>query len=129
MYLIRKRLEISGAHTLNLGYDSKSKKIHGHNWIIYVELKTRVLNPVGMVVDFAFLKGTIEHLDHADLNDFIPQPTAENIAKYIFDRITQALAMTDKEGKAIDKRKKADRPKVVRVWVIESEGNEACYSQ
>lgn len=44
MYKVVKRLEISAAHKLNLNYISKCETLHGHNWIIYIYLKSKDLN-------------------------------------------------------------------------------------
>lgn len=44
MYYLKKEITISGAHCLNLDYDSKCKNLHGHNWKIVVYLKTDKLN-------------------------------------------------------------------------------------
>ena len=51
MYRVKKRLEISAAHRLNLDYESKCTNIHGHNWIIYVYLQSETLDQNGMVYD------------------------------------------------------------------------------
>ena len=52
MYRISKRFEISGAHRLQLSYESKCQELHGHNWIITVFCQSKTLNAEGMVVDF-----------------------------------------------------------------------------
>ena len=114
MYRVTKRMEISGAHRLNLPYDSKCENLHGHNWIIDVvcacedyELES------GMVVDFTHIKKAVQdRFDHKYLNDLEPfksglNPTAENMAKYICDTV----------------------PHCVYVSVQESEGNVAEYSK
>lgn len=95
MYTIRKRLEIAGAHYLKLDYASKCERLHGHNWIIYVELKSDKLNSNGMVMDFKKIKELIaDPLDHQYLNQVFDSmghpfnPTAENIAKWIADTLT-----------------------------------------
>lgn len=107
MYKISKRFEISGAHRLDLPYDSKCTGIHGHNWIITVHCKSKELNAQGMVIDFSHVKKTIkDKLDHKLLNDVVDfNPTAENMAKWICDQI----------------------PNCYRVVVQESEGNIAEY--
>lgn len=107
MYKISKRFEISGAHRLDLPYDSKCTGIHGHNWIISVHCKSKELNAQGMVIDFSHVKKTIkDKLDHKLLNDVVDfNPTAENMAKWICDQI----------------------PNCYRVVVQESEGNIAEY--
>lgn len=108
MYKIQKRLEISGAHSLTLDYESKCKNLHGHNWIINIYLQSQELDHNGMVLDFTHIKKMIsDKLDHKYLNDIFDfNPTAENIAKWICDEIGE---------------------KCYRVQVQESEGNIAEY--
>ena len=108
MYRISKRFEISGAHRLQLSYESKCQELHGHNWIITVFCQSKPLNAEGMVVDFSHVKNAIqEKLDHKYLNEVVDfNPTAENMAKWICDQI----------------------PKCYKVSVQESEGNVAEYA-
>ena len=89
MYTVKKRIEVSAAHFLNLDYESKCKELHGHNWIITVYCKKKELNQNGMVIDFSEIKKTInDYFDHRNLNEtFDFNPTAENLAKWICDMI------------------------------------------
>jgi 6-pyruvoyltetrahydropterin/6-carboxytetrahydropterin synthase len=50
----------------------------------------------GMIVDFVRVgeivgAAVISKFDHAYLNEIIPQPTAENIAGYVFERLEALL--------------------------------------
>lgn len=107
MFYIKKRLEISASHKLNLSYESKCQNLHGHNWIIYVYCKSEELNQDGMLLDFTHIKQQIQDkLDHKNLNTVLPfNTTAENIAKWIVDTL----------------------PLCYKATVIESENNEATY--
>lgn len=107
MYYLQKRIEISGAHRLCLDYESKCSQLHGHNWIITVYCRSRELNSNGMLTDFTHIKQEItEMLDHKNFNEVLPfNPTAENIARWICDRVENCY----------------------RVEVQESEGNIAAY--
>lgn len=109
MYYVKKILEISAAHRLDLPYESKCTTLHGHNWIITVECKARELNEAGMVTDFTLIKEKVlKKLDHTVLNDvFDFNPTAENIARWIVDNV----------------------PNCWRCEVQESEGNSAIYEK
>lgn len=88
MYYVKKRFEISAAHRLELSYESKCSRLHGHNWIVTVECRSKELNSDGMVVDFTHIKEMVmDVLDHSVINDVIGMnPTAENIARWIVDR-------------------------------------------
>lgn len=109
MYTVKKRMEIAGAHRLNLGYESKCSNLHGHNWIVTVWCRAQVLNANGMVMDFTHIKREVQDkLDHKMLNEVVPfNPTAENIAAWICGQI----------------------PNCFKVSVQESEGNIAVYER
>lgn len=110
MYYISKVLEISGAHRLDLPYESKCCSLHGHNWIVTVYCKAKELDENGMVCDFTIVKKLVQDkLDHKIINDVIPNinPTAENMARWICDQI----------------------PNCYKVSVQESSGNIATYEQ
>ena len=109
MFIVKKRMEIAGAHRLNLNYESKCANLHGHNWIVTVWCKSQTLDANGMVIDFTHIKREVQDkLDHKCLNDVVPfNPTAENIAKWVCEQI----------------------PNCYRVSVQESEGNVATYER
>lgn len=107
MYYVKKRIEISASHRLNLDYESKCTNLHGHNWIITVHCRSQVLDRNGMVTDFTDIKDTVMgKLDHAYLNDVVTfNPTAENLARWICENVVNCY----------------------RVDIQESEGNMASY--
>lgn len=108
MFYVSKRIEIAGAHQLNLPYQSKCSNLHGHNWKITVFCKAEKVNEDGMVCDFTKIKDIVCQLDHQNLNDcFSFNPTAENIAHWLCSLI----------------------PNCYRVEVQESEGNIAIYEK
>ena len=93
-----------------LDYPSKCAGLHGHNWIVKVWCRAKELNGDGMVVDFGHIKEQVHgYLDHGFLNELLPNinPTAENIARWIVDRI----------------------PECYRAEVQESSGNLAIYEE
>ena len=95
MYRVIKRLEISASHKLDLPYESKCKNLHGHNWILTVYLQSETLEN-GMVFDFTEIKKLVKSkLDHKNMNDYIEQPTAENVAKYVCDILGEKCYMVE----------------------------------
>lgn len=119
MYRISKRMEIAGAHKLNLPYESPCCNLHGHNWIVTVYCGARRLNGSGMIVDFAKVKKAIHGwLDHSYINDKLAEehnvetnPTAENMACIISQKVSELC----------------ETGICYRVDVQESEGNVATY--
>lgn len=91
IYCVSKRMEIAGAHRLNLSYESKCQNLHGHNWVITLYCAAKELNKDGMVCDFKHIKEKIHgRLDHGNLNEILDfNPTAENIAKWCTQQIPE----------------------------------------
>ena len=94
MYEIAVTSHFSGAHRLRYLH-GKCEELHGHNWKVEVSVVSNRLGKEGVVIDFGILKQKVEKvlkfLDHTYLND-LPyfsgiEPSSENIAKYIFDRL------------------------------------------
>jgi 6-pyruvoyltetrahydropterin/6-carboxytetrahydropterin synthase len=115
MYKVKKRIEVAGSHCLALDYESKCKNMHGHNWIIEVEIEV------------------VMKLDHAYINDVvIVNPTAENICKWIHTELQYAIAKAWAISEGVQPTDVEEVgsyfPKVSKVTVQESEGNIACYT-
>ena len=120
-YSISKRMEIAGAHQLDLDYDSKCKNLHGHNWLVVVYCGANKLNHNGMIIDFKHIKNLIhDRLDHQNINEVLPgiNPTAENMAEWILNEMNNKF----RELNVLDG---ADGF-CYKVTVQESEGNIAC---
>lgn len=100
MYYITKRMEIAGCHRLELSYESRCRRMHGHNWIVTIHCCSPTLNADGMVIDFKHVKDQIHgYLDHGNFNELLPfNPTAENIARWIVDRIPQCYKASVQES-------------------------------
>lgn len=97
-YEVYVETSFSSAHRLKI-YKGKCERLHGHNWKVAVIVSSQHLNHQGMVIDFTKLKKMLEkivsHLDHKCLNylKFFRknQPTAENIARYIYQNLVNML--------------------------------------
>ncbi|MDH5445765.1 MAG: 6-carboxytetrahydropterin synthase QueD [Gammaproteobacteria bacterium] len=91
VYTIKIITDFAAAHLLR-DYEGECSRLHGHNWKVEVEVIARVLNEVGMGVDFKDIKAVtrevIGSMDHQNLNDLPPfdkiNPTAENLAAHIY---------------------------------------------
>ena len=114
-YYAQTTVTVSASHKLKLDYESPCKRLHGHNWKITLRCCAPKLNNNGMVADFALLKKFVKDLlDHQDLTDSLPQilnPTAENIAEYLIERINENREIIGQYAKCF------------RIDVEETEGN------
>ena len=92
MFELTVKTEFEAAHQIN-GYKGKCQRLHGHNWVIEAIVNGSELDELGMLIDFKILKAELnrilDELDHRYLNELhmfqTKNPTAENLAKYIFD--------------------------------------------
>ncbi len=88
--LVSKEFSFDAAHNL-INYQGKCEKLHGHRWKVRVTIKAPV-NKNGIAYDFIQLEGmakkrAISKLDHSYLNDLLPQPSTENIALWIWEKL------------------------------------------
>jgi 6-pyruvoyltetrahydropterin/6-carboxytetrahydropterin synthase len=107
MFRVSREIDFCYGHRL-LHYDGKCKYLHGHNGRAIITIESSQLDERGMVIDFSDIKRVVsawidEQLDHRMLlhrqDPFVPllqqqgeplflmevNPTAENIARLIFD--------------------------------------------
>jgi len=87
---LKKTFTFDAAHRLD-HYHGKCEALHGHTYRLQVTLQGKP-DSEDMVMDFVQLKElvggrVVSRLDHSFLNDIIPQPTAENIAVWIWEQI------------------------------------------
>lgn len=115
MFTCTRRIEFDAAHRLR-NHESKCRHVHGHRYVVEATFAADALDKVGRVIDFGVVKeklgGWIDaHWDHtlvleaADkgLGDSIEShthqdiyylpypPSAENMARYLFEEICPAL--------------------------------------
>ena len=85
MYILRVKDHFEAAHFLPW-HEGKCKNLHGHRWEVEVVLESDTRTKDGVVVDFIHIKSALRDClpDHCYLNDWLPNPTAENIARRLF---------------------------------------------
>ena len=107
MYRVTREIDFCYGHRL-LNYEGKCKHLHGHNGRAVIAIESSELDSRGMVRDFSEIKQVVsrwidDHLDHRmilhqddpaveylqrlgePLHLIDVNPTAENIAKLIYD--------------------------------------------
>ena len=97
-YKLKTITEFASAHTLR-DYPGACSRMHGHNWKVELEAVATSLDDLGMGIDFKKMKNAAneigDRMDHRYLNDLEPftkiNPTAENIAAYMFQEISSRL--------------------------------------
>lgn len=97
-YTLKVVTDFAAAHSLR-DYPGDCRRLHGHNWKVEVEVVASGLDRLGMAIDFKEVKAAARtaagELDHRYLNEIPPfdqvNPTAENIAAHLFERITTLL--------------------------------------
>jgi 6-pyruvoyltetrahydropterin/6-carboxytetrahydropterin synthase len=77
-------------------YEGPCFRMHGHNYRFLVAVEGAVDPRTGMIADFGVIKDVVkEHVlarvDHRNLNDVLDNPTAENIARWIWEVLEPRL--------------------------------------
>ena len=92
-----KTFRFEAAHMLpNAGDGHKCTSVHGHNYRVELVLQGKLAKHEGWVVDFAEVEDAWTHacfsqLDHQLLNSVIANPTAENLAEWIYEHMHQVV--------------------------------------
>jgi 6-pyruvoyltetrahydropterin/6-carboxytetrahydropterin synthase len=96
MYTISKEFHFSASHQLDhLPEGHQCARLHGHNYIMVVELSGSRLDRVGFILDYGELgivKDIVDGFDHRHLNDFFTfNPTSENICRFVYEEVERIL--------------------------------------
>jgi 6-pyruvoyltetrahydropterin/6-carboxytetrahydropterin synthase len=99
MFEVSVEQTFASAHALR-NYRGGCENVHGHNFRVLISVQGEHLDATGLLVDFLEVKsliaGVVDGLDHQFLNELAPfdqiNPSAENIAKYFYDRISAGLS-------------------------------------
>ena len=97
-YTLKVVSDFAAAHSLR-NYPGDCSRLHGHNWKVETEIQASELDELGMAIDFKTVKQVTkqvtDELDHSFLNEIPPfdsiNPTAENIAAYIYRRLGEEI--------------------------------------
>lgn len=91
-YRITKEFHFSASHQLkDLPEAHQCARLHGHNYIVKIELSSETLNTNGFVRDYNELTPLKDYIDsqfdHRHLNDVLGNDmvTAERLAKHLYD--------------------------------------------
>ncbi len=92
--IITKKFTFDAAHFLP-SYNGKCEHLHGHTYALDVKVEG-IPDAEGMVIDFTKVKIltqdlVLSKLDHALLNDILPNPSAENICIWIWRQLAPKL--------------------------------------
>jgi 6-pyruvoyltetrahydropterin/6-carboxytetrahydropterin synthase len=100
------RVELSKSFTFEAAHalptfpeDHKCRRLHGHSFRVEVRVAGDVDERQGVLVDYGAIKAACEpirtQLDHYYLNeiDGLENPTAENLAHWIWQRLKPALPL------------------------------------
>ena len=100
--LIKLIRSFSSAHRLP-HYDGPCHDLHGHTWKAVFVIEGPVKED-GMVCDFKVVKKLLdENLPHNQLlNDWVENPTAENLAQFLFQKIGAELAQMNLTLKTLE---------------------------
>jgi 6-pyruvoyltetrahydropterin/6-carboxytetrahydropterin synthase len=99
-YRIGKTIKWEAAHQLKgLPDDHPCTRLHGHSYSADIVLRSDFLDETGFVLDYNVLKTIKNMLDHQNLNEILEEnPTAENIAAFIFSVVTDILRRMEAEA-------------------------------
>ena len=130
MFEVRVTADFAAAHFLK-DYNGKCENLHGHNYKVYAHVRGNKLNEGGMLLDFTKLKSALrlvcKNIDHTNLNDFDyfeQNPSAERIAKYIYEQIIQLLL---KDGIDISYKNQTEDAFLYAIDVFETDTSRARY--
>ena len=98
MFTISVETHFWAAHQILLP-DGSKEPLHHHNWLVTADVGSDRLNDMAVVMDFHELKQMVDNIaaefDNKALNETgcfqQNKPSAENVAKYIYDKLRNGL--------------------------------------
>ncbi|PIZ77617.1 6-carboxytetrahydropterin synthase QueD [Candidatus Peregrinibacteria bacterium CG_4_10_14_0_2_um_filter_41_8] len=87
---VTKEFTFDAAHYLT-NYYGKCEKLHGHTYKLHITIEGEI-GTNGLILDFVILKKIVKDhvlvkLDHTNINDLLPNPSCELIAKWIWEQL------------------------------------------
>lgn len=97
---VTKQFSFDAAHFLTK-YHGKCERLHGHTYKLEITLEGPVQEN-GMVLDFSLLKRIVQKqvlskLDHHLINDILENPSAENMAVWIWNQLADLQTLLQEE--------------------------------
>ncbi|MFA4960078.1 MAG: 6-carboxytetrahydropterin synthase [Candidatus Pacearchaeota archaeon] len=94
MISLVREFTFDSAHHLEW-HEGKCRNLHGHTYRLQVFI-TGKLNKKGILMDLKEIEGIVNKeaisiLDHQCLNDYVPNPTVENVIIWIWGRLRKKL--------------------------------------
>ncbi len=93
-----KEYSFDSAHMLpHVPPDHKCARIHGHTFMVSIHVQDDLKADYGWIMDYADISAVVRPiiaiLDHQYLNDItgLDNPTSENIARWIWDKVADKL--------------------------------------
>lgn len=89
--LVTREFSFDAAHNLPR-YEGKCERLHGHSYRLRVTVQAPLDAWSGLCFDFHDIKKTVNErvvkvLDHQYLNEFLPNPSAEHLAVWSWERL------------------------------------------
>lgn len=117
-YTIAKEFAFSASHVLDgLPEGHQCGRLHGHNYVVELELTADRVDDRGFVLDYGDLapfKGLVDtFLDHRHLNDVLTDglnPTAENLAEWLHAAANDVLGISAAHRAGVEQLGKGELP-------------------
>lgn len=122
MYTVEITHEFAAAHAIVIA--GRREPVHGHNWHVTVHLTGPTLDDDGLLCDFhtvhAVLVDILTPFHNNDLNATPPfdqtNPSAELIARYIADELTDRLGPDMAETAKVDSVRVTESPGCAAIY-------------
>lgn len=102
---ITREFAFSAAHHLT-DYHGLCERPHGHTYRMAVTVEGKIQKD-GLVIDFAVMKEIVkkkvlDKVDHTDLNDFFKNPSAENLAMWVWEQLKGVSKDSGRDVKLVE---------------------------